>query len=320
VRTGLFLTPGAARSAYQVGAAQGLLAAGVVPDVVAASSVGALNGAFVATGQVDRLAALWSTWTDADIFGVDWAALVRGGVLWAPNLLHNRPQRRDVIDRHLSDDRLRPGVRFRVDLADLTTGEAPVFEWPGAPLPLADGVNASVAVPGAIAPVEALGDQWADGLTIDGFPLEAALLVTGVERAFVLGVAPRHPSSAPQANVLRAVLRAAEWNQYSETWLGLERTEARNRVLRAWAADRAAAVAAVEEEVGDADLRARLLAEVDRVYGDPALAYGRREVEVVPVLPDEEIEMFFTDYDPARSRRLLDLGRRDAERAVAALG
>lgn len=316
MRTGLFLTPGAARTAYQVGAAAAIVDAGVDLDVVAASSVGALNGAFVATGQVERLVELWSSWTGADIFGVDWPAVLRGGVLWAPNLLHNRPQREQVIDRHLAEDRLLPGVRFRINLANLTTGEAPVLEWPGAPLPLAEAVNASVAVPAAIAPVDALGDQWADGLTVDGFPLEAALLATGVERAFVVGVAPRTPAQSRQGNAVRALLRAAEWNQYSETWLGLERTAARNRALAAWAADRAAAEAAIADVVDDGEVRDRLLAEVDRVYGDPRLAYGRTEVEIVTVLPDDEIEMFFTDYDPARSRRLVELGRRDAERAL----
>lgn len=317
---GLFLTPGAARTAYQVGAAQALVEAGVRFDVVAASSVGALNGAFIATGQLDRLVELWSSWTDADIFGVDVAALVRGAFFWSPNLGHNRPQREHAIDPHLDERRLLPGVRFRINLADLTTGAAPVLEWPGAPVSLAAGVNASVAVPALIQPAELLGHQWADGLTVDGFPLEAALLATGVDRAFVLGVAPRRPSDVRPANAARAMLRAAEWNQYSETLLGLRRAEATNDAVRAWAADRAAAAAAVHDEVTDPDLQDALLAVVDRVYGDDDLGYGRREVELVTILPDEEIEMFFVSYDPDRSRRLLEQGRRDARRVLDDLG
>jgi hypothetical protein len=73
--------------------------------------------------------------------------------------------------------------------------------------------------------------------TIDGFPLEAAILSTGVERASVLGVAPR-----------------------------------------------------------------------------------RREVKLIAILPDEEIEMFFVSYELERSKRLLDLGRRDARRVLDDLG
>lgn len=317
MKTGLFLAPGAARTAYQVGAAKALVDAGIRFDVVAASSVGSLNGAFIATDQADRLVALWSSWTNSDIYGVDWSALLRGAVLWAPNLLHNRPQREQVIDPYLDEGRLLAGTRFRINLADLTTGDAPVFEWPGAPLPLAAAVNASVAVPAAIAPVPALGVQWADGLTIDGFPLEATLLRAGIDRAFVIGVAPRTTRSVVPSNAVRAVLRAAEWNQYSETLLGLERAAGRNHVLRAWAADRAAAKAAVLDVIDDPTVRDRLLDEIDRIYGDHELSYQREAVEVVTVLPEQEIEMFFTEYDPARSRRLLDLGRIDAERVLA---
>lgn len=319
MRQGLFLTPGAARTAYQVGAVQALVEAGVHFDVIGASSVGALNGAFVATGQTDRLVELWSTWTDADIFGIDVGELVRGGVWWARNLGHNRPQRRNVIEPYLEERCVVPGVRFRINLANCTTGDAPVLEWPDGPVPLADGVNASVAVPVAVAPAELMGDQWVDGLTVDGFPLESTLLATGVERAFVVGVAPRRPSGKPAADAARAALRAAEWNQYSETLLGLERAEAVNDVVRAWEAEREAVRAAVEEVLAGSADEEQVVAAVDEVYAEHHLPYGRRSVELVAILPDEEIEMFFVRYEPERSARLIELGRRDARRVLEGL-
>jgi predicted acylesterase/phospholipase RssA len=105
VKTGLFLTPGAARTAYEAGAVHTLIVEGGIHfDVIGACSAGAVNGSFVATGQVDELVAQWLTWRDRDILGVDFAGLLRGAVFWAPSLMHNKPQRHGIIDRF----RLRP--------------------------------------------------------------------------------------------------------------------------------------------------------------------------------------------------------------------
>ena len=319
MKTGLFLTPGAARAAYQVGAVQELLRLGVRFDVVGASSVGSLNAAFVATGQVDRLAELWAGWRTADIAGLDWAELLRGALFRSRNLMHNRPQKERVIDAHLNDAPLLPGVRLRFNLANLTTGGQEILEWPGGPMALADGVNASVAVPGAIRPVEALGAQLADGLTVDGFPLERVLLEVGLDRAFVVGVAPRAPIDRPVRNPYQSLLRAVEWNQYSETLLGLEGAEQVNELVRCWYADRAAVEAAVTALPLEPAERAALLAEVERAYAEAGFPYDRQPVEIVPILPDREIPMFFTSYRPERSRRLLELGRRDAAAVLEGL-
>ena len=319
MRTGLFLTPGAARAAYQVGAVQELVRSGIRFDVVGASSVGALNAAFVATGQVDRLAELWAGWRTADIAGVDWAEALRGALLRSRNLMHNRPQKERVIDAHLADVPLLPGVRLRFNLANLTTGGQEVLEWPPGPMPLPEGVNASVAVPGAIRPVEALGAQLADGLTVDGFPLERVLLEAGVDRAFVVGVAPREPGARTVRNPYATLLRAVEWNQYSETLLGLERAERLNGLIRSWLEDRAAVEAVVTALPVEASERAELLAEVDRAYAEAGFPWGRRPVEIIPILPATEVPMFFTSYRPNRSRRLIELGRRDAAAVLEGL-
>jgi predicted acylesterase/phospholipase RssA len=312
MKLGLFLTPGAARTAYQVGAVWALIKEGNLHfDVIGASSVGTLNGAFFATGQGEQLVELWSNWRNSDIMGVDWITILRGAFFWAPNLLHNRPQKR-YIDQYIKDDKLPAGQRFRFNLANLTSGDQEIFEWPGTPIPLAEGVNASVAVPGAIKPYEAFNSQWADGLTIDGFPLEQMLLETGVERVFVAGVAPRTASDKICKNVYRILLRAVEWNQYSETTCGLEQAEQVNRSIQAWDADRAAVEKAITTLVSDISLRSALLSQVESVYAEAAFPYRRSVVEIVPILPEQEIEMFFTDYQPERARALIEQGYKDA--------
>jgi predicted acylesterase/phospholipase RssA len=315
---GVFLTPGAARAAYQVGAVQELVRAGVRFEVVVACSVGALNGGFVATGQVDRLAELWGGWRSRDILGVDWRALLRGAVLWAPNLMHNRPQKRNVIDAYLDESRLLAGVRLRFNLADLTGGRQQVFEFPGAPVGLREAVNASVAVPAAIKPAELLGRQWADGLTIDGFAIEELALVTGLDRLFVIGVAPRVPDASTPRTLYGVLLRALEANQFTETTLGLRRARDADAAIEAWARS----VRRVDEAlagVEDDELRARLVEEAARVHDAAPFPLRRQPVEIVTILPEQPIRMFFTSYRPRRSRRLLEQGRRDAAAVLARL-
>lgn len=319
MKQGLLLTPGAARAAYQVGAVEVLVREGGLRfDVIAASSVGALNGGFVATGQVERLAELWGGWRTRDILGPDWATLLRGAVLWAPNLMHNRPQKEKVIEPHLQESRLLPGVRFRFNLANLTSGGQDVFEWPGAPMPLAEGVNASVAVPAAIRPAEMLNSQYADGLTIDGFAAEALIFGTGIERLFVVGVAPRSPDTSKLRTAYGVMLRAMEANQYSETTLGLRRAEETNTVIRSWEDDRRRTEEALSS-VPDPEKRKALLEEAARVYDGAGFPYSRPAVELIPILPERSTPMFFTNYLPRRSRALLEEGRRDARRILEEL-
>ncbi|HXF00109.1 MAG TPA: patatin-like phospholipase family protein [Solirubrobacterales bacterium] len=319
MKQGLLLTPGAARAAYQVGAVEVLVKEGGLRfDVIAASSVGALNGGFVATGQVERLAELWGGWKTRDILGPDWGTLLRGAVLWAPNLMHNRPQKENVIYPHLQESRLLPGVRFRFNLANLTGGRQEVFEWPGAPISLAEGVNASVAVPAAIRPAELLGSQYADGLTIDGFAAEALILGTGIERLFIVGVAPRSPETSRLRSAYGVMLRAMEINQYSETHLGIRRAREANALIRAWEEDRRQIEEAFSA-VPDVKKREALLTEAADIYAGSGFPYSRPAVELITILPQRSTPMFFTNYQPRRSRALLDEGRRDARLVLAEL-
>jgi predicted acylesterase/phospholipase RssA len=321
MKVGVFFSPGAARAAYQLGVVQGLVHDGGVRfDVVAGSSVGALLGAFTAMGRIDELVAQWATWRTPDVMRVDWRGLLRGAVLWAPGLMAYQAYRTLISDPVVHVDRLLPGTRFRMNVANLTAGDQSVWEWPGASLPLAEGVNASVAVPVVIPPRDRLGQQWADGLTVDGFPLEALILETGLDRVFVAGVAPRHPDATPCPNVLRIAMRAMDWNQQSETTIGLERAEATNAIIRAWRRDRAEVEQAVRETVDAPDLQAALLAEVDAIYAASGFPYRRDPVEIVSILPAEQIQQFVGSYSPARTRALIAQGREDACAVLGTLG
>src|SRR5688500_7106313 len=59
VRTGLVLSGGGAKGAWEAGVAAALVEAGLPVALVAGSSAGALNAAMIAAGRADRLDGLW---------------------------------------------------------------------------------------------------------------------------------------------------------------------------------------------------------------------------------------------------------------------
>lgn len=317
MRQGLFMTPGAARTSYQVGATQVLVSeAGLEFDVVAGSSVGGINASFVVTGQIDLLADLYAKWKNRDIWGYNWSGILKGAFFWSPSALENRRQRRGVIDPHIRDDKIREGCRLRINLANLTTGDEEVFEWPGAPISLADGVDASVAVPAAIPPYDYDGTQWGEGASIDSLPLELLLLETGVDRAFVVGVAPHEGYEQPSRTLARNLLRSMEWWQYKEIQDGLDRAQEVNHHIRAWNESRRAVEDAIRANVENASERDRLLGEVEQIYAAAGFPFVRPETEIIVINPERPIEMMFNDYKPKRSQALLEQGRRDARRVL----
>ena len=65
--------------------------------------------------------------------------------------------------------------------------------------------------------------------------------------------------------------------------------------------------------------REELVALADDVLAGAGFPYERRAVEVVSILPERPIDMWFGDFQPERSRRLLAQGRADALAVLAEL-
>ena len=68
---GLVLDGGGARGAYQIGAWKALVEAGVKINAVAGTSVGALNGALICMGDVEKAEKIWSEMTFSQVMDVD---------------------------------------------------------------------------------------------------------------------------------------------------------------------------------------------------------------------------------------------------------
>ena len=68
---GLVLDGGGARGAYQIGAWKALREAGVHINAVAGTSVGALNGALICMGDLEKAEKIWSEMTFSRVMDVD---------------------------------------------------------------------------------------------------------------------------------------------------------------------------------------------------------------------------------------------------------
>lgn len=313
MKTGVFLTPGASRTAYQVGALHALVTeANVKFDVIGACSVGALNGAFAAKELTDNLVDLWKSWTTKDVMVIDWPGLLKGMFLWASNIYTNEPEHASAIDPFITDDLIKDGLIFRFNIANLTTGENRIVQYPGERISLATALKASVAVPGVFVPEEIDGHQYSGGLTIEGCALEEILLETGVDRAFVLGVSPQHLGWGTFKMASEIAQRAGDLNQYTEPLYAVEEAEYLNLQIEDWEKDNISLedkfLAAAKNEIQKAIVN-NLLTNIREERNYP---YRRKKVEIIPVFPREDVNATITKFDPEKSKHLLKLGREDA--------
>ena len=68
---GIVFDGGGARGAYQIGAWKALHEAGVKINAVAGTSVGALNGALLCMGDLEKAEKLWENITYSDVMEID---------------------------------------------------------------------------------------------------------------------------------------------------------------------------------------------------------------------------------------------------------
>lgn len=185
VRTAFVLSGGGNRGAVQVGMLRALVEAGIEPDLVVGTSIGAVNGAAFAglpTLEGVYLAAdVWRRLAREDVFprrrlhGI-WRFVERREAVFSMDGL------RRVVGNYMRFERLEeasvPLLVIATRLEDgreewLTTGKA------------LDAVMASAALPGMYPPVEIEGRRYVDGGVMNNVGLSAALHA-GAERVFVL--------------------------------------------------------------------------------------------------------------------------------------
>ena len=185
--------------ATQVGMLRALADAGVRPDLVIGTSVGALNGALLAAdpspGSLDRLTELWSSLSDSEVFS---GGLLRRARTLAQNgtHLHSSAPLRRLLTATLPATFADLQVPFQCVAAGIENASAHWFDSG----PLVDAVLASCAVPGLLPPVRIGDTHYLDGGLVHSIPVGRAIAL-GASTVYVLHVgrveqplrAPRRP-------------------------------------------------------------------------------------------------------------------------------
>lgn len=162
-RVGLVLGSGSARGWAHIGVIRALEEAGVRPDVVCGTSIGALVGAAYAAGELDRLERFVLQLRVPDVVAFMDVSL-SGGVLKGDRLMDFF--RRNVADRPIEA----LAVPFAAVATSLRTG-AEVWLRHGSTL---DAVRASIAMPGIFAPMIWEGAWLVDGGLVNPVPVSLA--------------------------------------------------------------------------------------------------------------------------------------------------
>ena len=159
-RVGIALGSGAARGLAHIGVLRGLEEAGIVPEIVCGSSIGAVVGAACASSMLDSF--------EAWVRGLDWRGVVgtfdfalRGGLLKGRKVF-------EVLANQLPDRPIAELERtFAAVATDLVTGQE-VWLRDGT---LYDAMRASVALPGLITPARVEGRWLVDGGLVNPVPV-----------------------------------------------------------------------------------------------------------------------------------------------------
>jgi NTE family protein len=170
--------------AYEVGMVAALAAAGIAPDLVVGTSVGAINGVVVAADpavtSVGGLVAIWEGLGASDVFAD--GPLRQLHMLARHGHLHSNVALRDLLRRHVPVTNIEQlPVPYQCVAASIERAGARWFTSG----PLVEAVLASCAVPGLLPPVEIDGEHFVDGGIVDSIPVGRAVLL-GAKTVFVL--------------------------------------------------------------------------------------------------------------------------------------
>jgi NTE family protein len=197
VKTAFVLGGGGVLGAHEVGMLRALKEAGIRPDVILGTSVGAINGVFVAAdpaAAAGRLAELWQGGALRQAFAETlWgraAQLARSGTH-----LHSIEPLRQLLDDMLAgSDFADLEVPFHCVAASIERASARWFSGG----PITPAVLASCAVPGLLPPVEIDGEHYFDGGLVDSIPVGRAVAL-GARVVYVLQVGRiERPLSVPR--------------------------------------------------------------------------------------------------------------------------
>ena len=187
-RLAFVLGGGGSRGAMQVGALRALLEAGLKPDILVGTSIGAINAAGLALWGVDlagveKLEYAYQRMEDSRLMDPRILQFALNALSRRPNYRYSRYAQELMIAEGLTPD-YRFGqiqnIRLATVAADLHTGE-PVIYGLDPEQSVMEGVLASIAIPPWFAPIEKDGQYIVDGGALSNLPIEPALRLGATE-------------------------------------------------------------------------------------------------------------------------------------------
>ncbi len=198
------ISGGASLGSIQVGMARALQAEGLTPDLIVGTSVGALNGAWLAGGgDAADLEAIWLGLERNDLFPVRPLLGLRAFLGRSRHFVPDSGLRRLLESELPHDDFDDAPIPFSAIAADVMTGEEVVLRSGS----LIDAVVASAALPGVFPPAEIDGRLLIDGGIANNTPISIAI-EQGATEVWVLTPGYSCQPAMRPTNALELSLRA----------------------------------------------------------------------------------------------------------------
>jgi NTE family protein len=197
---------------------------GIRPDVVVGTSVGAINGAWLAghpDTPVTELAEVWKGLHRADVFPAD----PRRGLLafaGRPRSFVDEDALRSLVERHLTFATLETApIPLHVVAIEVLTGREVLLSSG----PAADAVLASAALPALFDPIEIDGVAYMDGGVGNNTPISHAVAIPEVDQVWVLCAGYPCALTEPPSNPLAMALHALGLLLHKQLTVDVERYE-----------------------------------------------------------------------------------------------
>lgn len=205
--TAFVFSGGGSLGAVEVGMLLALTDAGIAPDLVVGTSVGAINAGWVADHPdaegAERLASIWRGIRRRDVFPARPITGFLGFVGRRDSLLSAAGLRR-LIESNMGSNRIESTrVPLRVVAADITTGLEVVL----ASGPTVEVLCASAAIPGVFPPVAIGGRTLVDGGVLNNTPVSCAV-TAGATDVYVLPTGYACALSCPPRAALDVAVHA----------------------------------------------------------------------------------------------------------------
>jgi NTE family protein len=331
----LVLSGGGGRGAYHVGALRFLEEHDWYPDIIVGTSIGAVNGAAIASGHNSH--SLWSLWrrlTTDDVQRRAWK-------LFSPDewdhLLDTSPLRKTLIEQGWIDlsriNAKNPSHHLRITVVEAETGQLRIFgnscdDLPGSHCEQAeitlDHILASCSIP-VVYPPTRIGDvRFWDGGTVANTPLGPAVDAGADDIVVVLMTPwedetgrPRYVPMGGLKGLLLAAQTAFEWALLASFQADLKLFNRTNDIVRLTIQNR-------RLQAENAALHAQMRqAESSALPAEPVEAHSKyREVQspviISPQWPIPVLDILRYELD--NHKKLYQMGYEDTKAAWARSG